>query len=882
MVTILQFLIQSIPIFISIIIPGFLLALALLRKTNLHLFEIFFVGIVFGMVVPALMAFVEFLVGIPFSFTLHLINLVIISILSIGIIIKDKIGILPRSKLNIKILYAFLILIIILFLAWWIRIQSLNPFFYEFDPYWYNTITEFIIKLGYVPLHSDNAWWPQTYSYRGTVVMPYIEAGWYHIYTYFNGITQFDFTEMTLVSSLYPPIAAALMCFFAYLWFSKEYGKAFGILAAGLLAFTPILIDKTLAGEFEVQPWGLFCIVFFFAFYTLALKTNSKRFALVVVLAIIIGSLGSSVGRILIYLFILVSSILAIIKFFKNELKLDFIYVNAIITSGIFIVWALTNLYTVTLVGISSLSILAAGICFIIFMFILFYLQSASKLVEEKIIYLSSIIILGLILLFITPLGGVLSEISSLFSGVVSYTDPTFQTIAEQIVTGSSLHSALGIFGYDFSNFSIVVIVIIISAIPILFFVVFESGIYSLIGLLCVLPLSLTGLFKLKYIPYSGLFVPLLVCFAIGEVYKNKNVGKYRKYILVFAAILLFIQAVSYYDVITASIGIVGKVDITSTAAVSEVCNKNYQEMVSITNNMSLPIKEAVLNAKSVTQRVYCNIIPDHWLNAMNWIKENRKGEERVFSWWDYGHWTTTFGQGKSVTDNTHSYTLMHQEVADKLVYNSPEALIQYMKEHKAKYVLLDEDLIGKWGALVYHACYYNNKTTIAIGPGNSECDRGYSPEFVFVPLPDASTSQMSSENLCDIKIDGNRGIKVYSPYFGKQNQFGYYCTSISSLNQGLSLLQYGTSYVPLSFTYENGKKAGITNGLFQGRSSDGNYLIFLVTYPSDSPDRKGKFYDSVFYKGFFEGKIPGFEQVHPEQNLLGPVIPVRIYKLNG
>ncbi|MCX6654453.1 MAG: hypothetical protein NTY03_04945, partial [Candidatus Bathyarchaeota archaeon] len=139
MTTILQILIQSIPIFISIAIPGFLMALALLRKTKLHLFELFFIGVVFGMAVPSIMAFMEFLVGIPFSFGMHLVNLVIICLVSVGVIIKDKIDILPKSKLNIKILCAFLILATILFLAWWIRLQAISPYFYEFDPYWYNT-----------------------------------------------------------------------------------------------------------------------------------------------------------------------------------------------------------------------------------------------------------------------------------------------------------------------------------------------------------------------------------------------------------------------------------------------------------------------------------------------------------------------------------------------------------------------------------------------------------------------------------------------------------------------------------------------------------------------------------------------------------------------
>jgi len=890
MLTIAQFLIQSMPVFISIAVPGFLMALALLRKTKLHLFELFFIGIVFGMAVPSIMAFGEFLVGIPFSLGMHLANLVIICLVSVGVIVKDKIDILPKSKLNIKILYAFLVLTAILFLAWWIRLQAISPYFYEFDPYWYNTITEFIIKGGGVPLHSDNAWWPQPYTYRGFTIVQYAEAGWYNIYAFTNGIKEFDFTTMTLVSSLYPAIAAVLMCFFAYLWLSKEYGKAVGILAAGFLAFTPILVDKMLAGEFEMQPWGLFGMIFFLAFYALTLKTNSKRFAFVTAFAIMISYLGSGAGTLPIYLAIGVSAILGVIKFLKNELDISFIYVNIIIAAGILAALGLNIIYQLPISSdIPGKSVALMSIGFLAFIGILFYLRNAAKTLEEKLFYLSSIFVVGMILVLVTPLGGFVSGITDLFFGVVTYTDPTFQTIAEQTVAGSSLHESIGIFGTDVSDFSLVPVIVGLAAIPLVVSLIYGSGsIYALLGLVGVLPLSMTGLFKVKYTVYSGLFVPLMVCFGIGEIYNRA--GEYKKYILAFVAIVLFVQAMNYYDIVVSSADIANRVDITSNAAISKVCNDKYNEMKSVTENISIfgierifginnginmsifGIKNLAINAKSVTQRAYCNRVPDHWLNAMYWLRDNTILEDRTICWWDYGHWITTFGQRKSVTDNLHSYTLMHQEVADKIVYNTPGALIQYMHEHEAKYLLLDQDLIAKWGALVYHACYYNNKTDLKTGPGGSDCDREYSPEFVFIP------NKMTSDNLCSGSTQNNIILKVYSPYFLAKGTSKYYCVSLNSLNEGLSLLQYGTQYVPLSFTYEDGKKAGITNGMFQGQSGD--YFMFLVTYPSDSPDRKGKFYDSVFYKGFFEGKVQGFKQVHPIQNTRGPNIPVRIFEL--
>ena len=625
-------------------------------------------------------------------------------------------------------------------------------------------------------------------------------------------------------------------------------------------------------------------MIFFFAFYAMALKTKSLRFALIASLAIVINLLGSASGRLPVYAFIAVSILLIIIKFVKNEIDLKFVYINLIIAAGIIVSFILTNLYILSLGGMGYASVFAASLIFMAFMLLLYYLQSkTSKSIEEKIFYLSCIFVVGLVIMAVTPAGKIFSEFNEMFQGVVTYTDPTFQTIAEQTVAGSSLHEAIGPLGTDVSGFSLAPAIVGLAIIPLVVSLIYGLSVYALLGLAGVLPLSMAGLFKVKYTVYSGLFVPLMFCFGIGEI--CNRAGDFRKFIIALVAIVLFVQAMNYYDIIISSADIANRVDITSNAAISQACNDKYLEMKATAENMTIlgmnasifGIKNLAINAKSVTQRAYCNRIPDHWLNAMAWLKDNAGIEERTFSWWDYGHWITTFGQRKSVTDNTHGYTLMHQEVADKMVYNTPEALAQYMREHKARYLLLDQDLIAKWGALVYHACYYNNKTTMEIGPGASDCDREYSPEFIFVPM------QLTSDNLCAGSTNNNPIIKVYSPYYGvkAQNQFRYYCTSVASLNEELQALQYGTTFVPLSLAYEDGRKAGITNGMFQGTNAEG-YLMFLATYPSDSPDRKGKFYDSVFYKGFFEGKIPGFTQVHPNYGAQGPSIPVRIYKLVG
>ena len=868
MTTILQFLIQSIPIFLAIAIPGFLLALGLLRKTKLHLWEIAIIGIPIGMSVPAILAFLESFIGIQFTAQLVLINLAITTIAGVFLLIKEKPKIMPE-KIHLTNVTVPILLFIILFLAFWIRIQALSPYFYDFDPYWYNALTQFILTEGSIPQNDDLSWYPNLYSHRGLSHVQYISAGWYHIYSMFNGIQHFDFDLMTMISSLYPPIVAALMCFFAYLWFSREYNKQLGLIAACILAFTPSIVDKMLAGSFELAPWGFFTIIFFYATYYLTLKEKSKRLALLSSFALFVSLIGAPAAVIPNALLAAVVIILSIYYFFKDELSSEFVLLNAIVVAGSFIAGILMSIFY----GDFSYSYFLSTAALILPL-ILLQLKTISKTIEDKLIYILVLIVIALAVMFVTPLKGIAESYIGTFLYVTTYTDPTMQTIAEQTAAGSDFSYTLGLLGVNIvednpkteaaDNISITPFILLCAAILSILSLI-SLSLTGLIALIGVYPIALSGLMKAKFTVYLGVMIPIAFCIIIGELWKYLKKYRIMGYALIaFAAIIAIVQFLQYYDLIVNSPAIANQIDVTNnTAFFSSVCDEKTKQIqdaasaLSDTSTIAKPIAEFTMKSMVMTRQVYCTRIPDWWLNAILWIRDNRKGDERIFSWWDYGHWTTTIGQGKSVTDNLHSYTLMHQEVADKLVSNTPEALIKYMKEHKAKYLLLDQDLIGKWGALVYHACYYNNKTNMSLGPGRSDCDRLYSPEILYV------AKNPTSKDVCNIQTKEGPALKVYSS-MSKYYNFNYYCAPGGNL----------------PFVYENGSVVGISNVMLQGETTDGYYILSAV-YPSNSPDRKGYYYDSVFYKGFFEGNIPGLTQVYPSIYSNRPNIPVRIYKIN-
>ncbi|VVB74129.1 Oligosaccharyl transferase STT3 subunit [uncultured archaeon] len=866
MVTIIEFLLQSAMIFLMIAIPGFLASVAIFKRSNkFNTLELFLLGLPIGMFVPALLGILEGDIGILFSPALAIFNVILLTAAAIGYLLVTKTKILPDKKPGKDSLIWGAGLLVVLFLAFWVRMQALSPYYYDFDPYWYNQMTQFIIQQGQVPVHDDYVWYPNPSTHRSPPLLAYMEAGWYHVFSMANGMQSFDFNTMTLVSSIYPPLVAMLTAFAAYLWMSREYNKSIGLIAAGLMAFMPVLVEKTVAPLTEQGPFGFFSLVFFYAMYALAFKYESKTFALLASFALAIGLIGSNTGQILPILFGGIVGFTGLVAFLRGKDISKFLDFNLIVAAGSVVAFALFLPYRYPLWGFDIVKIFLPAWLGVIAAYFLNYMRSFAKTFEDKLLYLSGIGVVVIVLLLLTPLHDVLDTFMNLFGFVTSYNDPTFKTIAELGQAPTDFSSTLGILGLNipFSITPILLVASFIAAAAPLAISLYKRGnemdeSRMLVGVAGVMPIALSGLFKSKFAPYMGLMAPLAFCILIGEIGKAKKFQLAAKVAIGIAAIAVLIQGMQYMDVVFKSVSWYS-IDVSdNTAFLNSVCTTINSEANTVAaSNMPGPIKSILYGAKAASMRTYCSRIPEYWLEPMFWIRDNVAIDDRVMSWWDYGHWINSFGQRKSVTGNTHEYTMMHQEVADKLVHGNSSDLIDYMKSHKAKYLLLDQDLVGKWGALVYHSCVYNNYTTLAQDPGESECDMMSSPEVLYVP------KSPTSSDVCALKSsDGQSSLKLYSS-MGQAYGFGYYCSVGGTL----------------PFYYENKTAAGIENVLQEGDLT--SYAAFMALYPSDSLDRKGTFYDSIFYKGFFEGHIDGLTQVYPSTYSTEPNLPVRIYKLD-
>jgi len=910
-----DFLMAALPALLSILVPGFVLALPLMKKMKLGVPEALGVGFALGLIIPPALLMIEAIVGIPYSYALFMINTLALTIL--GLVLCVKQGVFPlQLGFNPRKEWTWICLLLLMLLAFYIRMQSAFPtnagsYFYEFDPYYYTRITQYIVQDGAVPAYDDLAWYPHLSSHRAPPLAYYLGAEWYSIY---DSGKPFDLYTLGFVQSFYPPVVAAAAVFFAYLLIAVPYGRKLGLVSAGLFAFTPRIIEKLAAWEQEQTPWGVFGIFFFFAAYSLVIKRQDRASAMLAGIALAALTLGSKND---VQAYLVLAGYLGLqgtLDYLKGrQLSWKFLELNAIIvafgvaaqllmnvgyatppsipTDPFALIGALGYYYLLTVTtdtfrpgaakSFSGLSLPQK-----ILRLPAYALDAAvqqSGMVEQegerRLAYLTIIVLLGVVVLVSTPLGPpVLGYVSSAASESMPR-DPLSNTVAEEGGTGNEFTSALGPIGIPlkilFENNllsgaagQLVFLIPFIIALAIAW--KYDSK-YSLYFAIIVLPVVWVGLGKIKFVLQLATVMLVGFCAVLGglALMLQQRAKDEKSKVLIgraafgLGAIVLLLTAWPAILATAASMNQSNYVDAGNGQMIID-CNKLSANVGSSLFELSSGDKARALQ---LSYYLYCSRIPQWWLDPMDWIRNNVPEDDRVIHWWDYGHWTNYFGQRKTITRNDHVYTSQDLEMADLLVFNTPEHAAQWMREHKAKYLLLDSDLIGKWGALVYLACVQNNETQfIPRQVGSSACEANHYFERVFVPL------EPTDADLCSLNAPFQmfHAVSTHRP--------DGYCIGQTTQNGQQTLI----------VAYQNGTQVkAILSPEGQTTLGDGRqYVSFMAIYPPPGQgyeDRAGLAYDSIFYKGFFLGHIDGFEQVFPyqaEEGQFGPSLPVRIFKL--
>ncbi len=796
-----------------------------------------------------------------------------------------------KPLLSTSNIITFLLVLLLIF-TFTSRMLSFGvaPKYFEFDPYFDMVSAQYILTYGYqIPF--DHAAWPsvvQGVNHRIQPLVPYLEVYWYDLantnfhYKYLNN------TLLSQVSSLYPPLVAALLVFVVFIFIKYDYGEKAAIFGATLVAAMPVIYQPFIAGEQLLEPWGIFALFFFFATYIVAIRNmKEKRYAVLAGIAFASNFLGAHyyfVPAAIIGLYIFLQGV---VNLLKNKDNTDFYIMNAIVILVIIISYLLYAPYGASLTNrtpsVAGIPIIIAIPVFaLVVIFLLDYIPRTDDLprsvrkytgrlvninVAEKDLLITRlgilvvIVVLGLLVTFFTPLGKPVLNYLSIGEHFTTPNTPLFMTVQEYAPTGLNFNfdsAGMGSVALHLPGnllvLGVLAIFLVISAMN----VFYKNSQTSILAVSVIVVLAFAGFSEVKYLPHFAVGYAIALSVIIGEIIIIAERGLKDKIYVYATYTLIGVLAMSVFIPVLYS---------ASAAALNPNCTT-----IQNSNNQ-------------IGDFLYCNTLSPSWIAATAWMRANvGPNAPRILSWWDYGDWINWFGNSNAVIRGDNSVPTYDYKVAAQYVlgpadgYNYTE-LAHFMDSAQAGYVLFDDQLVPKWGALDFLACVGVNETTrafaISAGQqygqsyvlGTSRCELSHDPSYIMIPESVLTSTGSSIGDYCSISNSTNVYIKALQ--FTGSFPFGTvgnttYCMPESFLSTG----------APVRLFYQNGTETNIavSDSFFEGAvptSNNQTFLSFMAIYMPNGPndtitDAPSEFYQSNYYRGFFLGKLPGFTLVYP------------------
>ncbi len=974
---------------ISIILPGFFLALALLKKTKLNMIEIGVIGFMFGLIFPPTLTWLEsymmnYVHVFSFSASLYAANVIILTIIGIALCVQQgvidigafaskptskiaaeantlykqrlaqlrvkiaELGIeasivsdhkkeeenlaskhademrkaqgLPadersrlesmhaseekrlieehereektllqggdRKKMRSNVIWGVLLFLMIFTFATRMFSIGIAPHFFEFDPYFDMQSTEFLLTHGYQWLYDTSAW-PTAINgtpHRIEPIVPYLEAYWYQISN--PSSSQIDTTLLSNVSSLYPPITAALLVFIVFMFLYHMYGEYPAIIGAALATAMPAIITTFIAGEQLVEPWGIFAMFFFYAAYLLAVQNpKEKRFAILAGIAFAASFLGAHYYTVIAGVFAIYIAIQGVVDVLRKREMRDFYVMNGIIIGIIAFFYILFDPYNTVLTnkipGVLGIPIIVS---FPLLALILVFLYERIPVLAKArgyiktidlnfyLVWLVAVALAAILLIAFTPLG---TSVDRYLALSTHYTTPSialFMTVQEYAPTGfnfdfgSAGFGPIGasVFGVNAIVWFVLIVFTILSGIAVLN----RDSKGGILAWAAVWPLAIAGMIEIKYLPHFGVGYILAFSIIIGELLlmtKGKEKDLSRLIVLGFGVFVVLLE---------------------------------FTVFISVFSAVGVPCSTISSQGNSIGFDLFCNTVPTAWINALAWMKQNvGPNAPRVLSWWDYGDWINWFGNSNAVLRGDNSIAKLDYQTAAQYVLGSkegygPASLANFSNSVVyAKYVLFDDQITAKWQALNFLACVDTNQTSRAFAIqaangtgqpyllGSSQCELSHAPAYVLLP---ASTSSINS--YCQFS---GKNVAALKTLLLADNQLSNttYCAPTNFTNGPVRLLD------------TNGNETNIllvpTAQFFAGVNNLGGqqFLTFIPLYLPNGPNdtitnAPSQFYNSNYYRGFYLGNLPGFHLAYPTNftgvNYVNGTWPVMIYELDN
>lgn len=443
---------------LSSLLPGAILSFSIFRKQDFSFIEKLFIGFALGVILLPLVPFILYLVaGIKYSYSLALLSVGVLYATALAFFVKNKAyedvlalakkegGKADAARITIsRSTVLQLVLAFILILTYLVRIGSYSPIFMELDPYYYTYTAQQLLIGGENPFDDRTAWYPEVVvNHRIIPEISYLEAGWYSFY---SGGAGYDNMLLAVIASMYPPIAAVLSVFSIYLLVATVSKREWGVVAAGIAAFSPLFIYKLSAGEQEVQPYAFFALFFFYAMYALALRKEGLHFPVLAGIAFAALALGSGsqiVALLSVVLFIVAQAVLYFLRDGDTSTLRRLLVSNAIV----FVLGPVIGsmlLKDVFSNGAPSLSIMVPYLLALAFAGALYAIKERVSDKSISSLALGAMLLVALLVYAFTPVGTYVKGIGQSAFGIVKYNAPLDRTIAEQGVASDVFGNQVG------------------------------------------------------------------------------------------------------------------------------------------------------------------------------------------------------------------------------------------------------------------------------------------------------------------------------------------------------------------------------------------------------------------------------------------------------
>ena len=570
-----------------------------------------------------------------------------------------------RIRVSHSSLMAISLLLLILFLAFMVRLLPLRWGFYlsEFDPCFQYRLTDHMVQNGFLSYntwHDYMSWYPYGRDVAHTAFpgLAFTAASFYYI----ARALAMPITVYQLCV-LFPVIMGTITCLVIYFVGKDIGGKEVGLFAAFFLALSSSYIGRTSLGFFDDETVGIFGILLLIFFFLRSIEPERSMKACLAYaiagglsLGYLFASWGASryaVGIIVLYVFVLL-----LLRRYSSRLLWSYS-----VTFGI----ALFIAVNIPYIGFTFLK--ESSILLVFGMFLLlcaFELVRYFRTLKMKTLFFFGFFALLVAGLFALSWLGFIKGMEAKFMSVIN----PYERIGRALVESVQEHrpAAWGSFYYDLGIGAFFVPIGLFFAIQNptnrnIFLAIFGlTSIYfagSMSRLTLLMAPAFALLWALGIVRLVRPFITLLrevPAIPMRKMRFEGHVGK--EFSGAFLILVIFLLTFAF---------------VLPNPQYPRVFEHAYVPTTLAT--ASMPIKPE-------------STVPD-WISTLDWMRinltvwEQQTGQTAVIcSWWDYGYWITTFGNKPSLADNATFNKTQIENIA--LVYmTNMTAAVKILKKFK-------------------------------------------------------------------------------------------------------------------------------------------------------------------------------------------------------